>query len=134
MIADLAGGHIDACFSSISSAEPLVKQGKLRWVAVLHSRGQQSWRGISSVSPWMQDAVIPSWTGIFAPLGTPADAIRQVNAAVSTALQTPATASRLEDLGLDPLPMSTAQMQDRLNKESQFMKQFLNQVKLEFNS
>lgn len=134
MITDLAGGHIDACFSSISSAEELVKQGKLRWIGTIHSKGRQAWRGIPSLAPLMQDAIVPSWTGLFCPAGTPADAIRQMNAAVGAAVQTPAIAGRLGELGLDPLVMSEAQLQDMLRKETQFMREFLGSTKLEFTS
>ncbi|HEV8694507.1 MAG TPA: tripartite tricarboxylate transporter substrate binding protein [Lysobacter sp.] len=75
MIADLAGGHIDAAISSISSAEALVKSGRLRWIGTIQSGPPRAWRDVPSMLPQMQDATVPSWTVIFAPAGIPPDAI-----------------------------------------------------------
>lgn len=134
LIADLAGGHIDACFSSVSSAEALVKQGKLRAIGVVHSKGREPWRGMVSLTPWMHDAIVPSWSGLFAPAGTSPEAIRLMHAAVTAAIQSSGIAARLDELALDPLSMSVTQMQDKLARETRFMREFLKSAKLDFTS
>ena len=44
---------------------------------------------------------MPGWFGLFAPKGTPKEAVGKLNAAMKDALADPATAKRLTDLGLD---------------------------------
>jgi tripartite-type tricarboxylate transporter receptor subunit TctC len=44
------------------------------------------------------------WFGLFAPKGTPADAIAKINIAMVQTLADPAVRGRLNDLGLDVAP------------------------------
>ena len=46
------------------------------------------------------------WHGVYAPKGTPAEAIQKMNAALRAALQDPAVVTRMRDLGAEIVPES----------------------------
>lgn len=59
---------------------------------------------------------------------------RALHEAVLASTRSPAITAKLREQGLEPLSMSMVEMQDKVRKESDFMKEFLRAVKLDFNS
>ena len=57
-----------------------------------------------------------------------------MNALLNTAINSPATAAKLRNNGLEPLNLSRAEMTRRLNDEARFMKDFLGKIKLDFQT
>lgn len=88
---DLLGGQIEAMFSDLLVALPLVQGGKLRALAVT-SRQRHA---LLPAVPTMAEAVprelgefeAASWQGIFVPAGTPAPVLERLNAEVVKAVR-----------------------------------------------
>lgn len=88
---DLLGGQIEAMFSDLLVALPLVQGGKLRALAVT-SRQRHA---LLPAAPTMAEAVprelgefeAASWQGIFVPAGTPAPVLERLNAEVVKAVR-----------------------------------------------
>jgi len=102
-ITDLVGGQIPFMFDNIISMAPLAKSGKIRCVAV--STATRS--AIAPDMPTVAEAGLPgyeanAWFGLFAPTGTPAEAIDRVNGEINRALKQPVVRERLEALGCEP--------------------------------
>ncbi|TSH91781.1 tripartite tricarboxylate transporter substrate binding protein, partial [Verticiella sediminum] len=102
-LTDLIGGRIDLMFDNLSTSLPLIKDGRLRPLAVT---GPQRVPSLPDV-PTMREAGVPdyeaiAWMGLFVPAGTPADIVERLNTATREAQKSPAVAARLAELGAEP--------------------------------
>jgi tripartite-type tricarboxylate transporter receptor subunit TctC len=89
-ITDLMGGTIQVMFTTVASAAPLVKAGKLRALAVTSSERNPAFPDLPTVA----EAGVPgyaaeSWYGLFAPAKTPAETIAMINKSVAKAVTSP---------------------------------------------
>ena len=103
---DLIGGRIDYACATIQSGAAQAKQDTVKGLAVMaHKRvsiiadlatsGEQGLPGVEATV----------WNGFFLPKGTPDAIVRKLNKAMSDTIDNPTIRKRLEDLGLDILPM-----------------------------
>ena len=132
MIADAAGGHVDAVITTIPVGGPMVAAGKLNWIAVVQPNTIASLPGVPSLAPILKGETMPSWSGIFAPASTPVGVLNELHAAMQSILHTPAISSKLRANGLEPLNLSRAETAARLAEEASYMKEFLSKVKVDF--
>ena len=63
------------------------------------------------------DAEYPFWIGMFLPAKTPRAIVDKLHGEVAKALATPAVRSRLEALGVDPMTMSSGEMDTFVRKQ-----------------
>lgn len=101
---DLAAGRLDFVFSAaIQSALPLVEAGRLRIIGVTSQKRLAAMPNIptlaESVSP---DLVASTWSGLFAPVGTPPDVVKAINQAVNTVLKDRGLLKALKDQSAEP--------------------------------
>ncbi|MDB5848957.1 MAG: hypothetical protein JWP29_2709, partial [Rhodoferax sp.] len=103
LVPDLLGGTVQLAAMEFSTALPLHKAGKARIVAVA---GAQRSTLAPDVPTFIESGVAgftaQSFVGLLAPVSTPADILRQLEAAATASLATPDMATRLQGLGLDP--------------------------------
>jgi tripartite-type tricarboxylate transporter receptor subunit TctC len=102
-ITDLLGGRVSIMFPGIGSAMPLVKEGKLRGLAVSTAKRTSAAPDI----PTLAEAGVPgyevvTWESIQAPAGTPPDVIAKLNKAIGEVLQQKELREKLIALGLEP--------------------------------
>jgi tripartite-type tricarboxylate transporter receptor subunit TctC len=96
---DLVGGHIDfLCEQSVSVAEQ-IKSGKLKGYVTAADERLPSLPDVPSAKEMGVDYKMSIWAGIFAPKGTPPEAVNTLAAALDKALDDPAVQKRLHDLG-----------------------------------
>jgi tripartite-type tricarboxylate transporter receptor subunit TctC len=102
---DVVAGTINMNFSSPPPAVPLVREGRLRALAVT---GEQRMPQLPDV-PTLGEAGLPGlvilgWHGVFAPNGTPDEILNRYEAAARRATATPIFLQRLANEGLDSAP------------------------------
>jgi tripartite-type tricarboxylate transporter receptor subunit TctC len=90
-ITDLIGGQIQVMFTTVASAAALIAAGQLRALAVTSAQRSPAFPDLPAVA----EAGIPgysaeSWYGLFAPAGTPKDAIERLNISAAEAVQSEA--------------------------------------------
>jgi tripartite-type tricarboxylate transporter receptor subunit TctC len=117
-LAEAMAGRIDVYYSPILSALPFIQSGQLLPLAV-SSRTRAA--ALPEV-PTTLEAGYPNsdynfWIGVFAPAQTPVAIIDKLNAEISKALETPAVQAKLEQLGVQPMPMSTEQFDAYVRQE-----------------
>jgi tripartite-type tricarboxylate transporter receptor subunit TctC len=134
MIADAAGGHLDAVITTIPVGGPMVTAGKLNWIAIVQPGTIDSLPGVPSLAPILKGETIPTWNGIFAPSSTPVAVLNELHAALQLLLHTPAISAKLRTNGLEPLNLTRAETVSRLADEASYMKEFLSKVKLDFTT
>ena len=79
-LTDLMGGHVQVTITTLASALPLLKSGKLRPLAVTTAQRSSFFPEV----PTMSEAGVPgyefsTWYGLLAPAGTPRAAIDRLN-------------------------------------------------------
>ena len=103
-VIDLTGGHVLMMFSTLPSVLQLVRGGKLRGLAVTGSRRFPA----ASEFPTMIEAGVPGyevsgWSGMFAPAGTPREAVARVAAEIAKILRAPELKERFFIQGAEPV-------------------------------
>jgi tripartite-type tricarboxylate transporter receptor subunit TctC len=113
-VQDLIGGQIDLVFDQVSNTLPHVQAGELRAYAVAAEKRL----ALAPDVPTTDEAGLPGfhisvWHALWAPKGTPKDAIAALNAAVVDALADPSVRRRLADLGQE-IPLREQQTPEAL--------------------
>jgi tripartite-type tricarboxylate transporter receptor subunit TctC len=119
--AALLGGQPPIAALAIGGMMPNIRAGKLRVLAVSSARRLASMPDVPTLNelgyPGMEDY---TWTGIFAPAGTPPEVAHKLNAAVLEAVRSPEVKQRLEELGFEitaaPLQQTAAYVKSELGK------------------
>lgn len=100
---DVIAGRVQVFFANIANALPLVRDGKLRALAVT-SLGRAA---AAPELPSMSESGLPgfeslSWFGLLAPAGTPPAILQRLEAEALKAVNTPAMKERLTTMGAMP--------------------------------
>jgi tripartite-type tricarboxylate transporter receptor subunit TctC len=103
-------GQVDMTIEGITILLPLIRDGKLRPLAVT-SRERTP---LAPDLPTMIEAGVPDYevttfNGVLAPAGTPAAIVAKLNAAINAGMQTPDMQSRLQKLGAISRPNTPAE-------------------------
>ena len=102
---DLTAGHIDLSFDQAISALPFVRSGQVRAYAITGKTRLASAPDIPTVDEaGAPEVYISTWFGLWAPKGTPAEAVAKLSAAALEAIADPAVQKRLSDLGQEIPP------------------------------
>ena len=104
-LTDLVGGHVAIYFSSLPPAIALIKEGKVRALAVTGPARSPLLPDLPTVA----EAALPGYEsvlhyGIVAPAGTPRPIVEKLNAAMRAALAEPDVRERIIADGAEPLP------------------------------
>jgi tripartite-type tricarboxylate transporter receptor subunit TctC len=97
-------GHTPISFGAMAPAVPLIKDGKLRALAVTSKKRSPALPDV----PTMAEAGFPevdgtTWTGMFVPAGTPKDIVAQLHRMVAGVVVLPDVKDRLAALGVEPV-------------------------------
>ena len=85
---DLLGGRIDAMFGDILVTSEYIKTGRLTALGVTGTQEHFLLEGVPTIAEaGLPDYAAFSWQGLFAPAGTPPEALDTLYGAVSTALE-----------------------------------------------
>jgi tripartite-type tricarboxylate transporter receptor subunit TctC len=96
---DLIGGHVDFfCEQAVSVAEQ-VRSGGIKAFGVSATDRLEALPAVPSARDGGVNYQMSIWSGIFAPKGTPQEAVDKLAAALDKALDDPTVIKRLNDLG-----------------------------------
>ena len=117
-VTDMLGGQVDLMFDSITSARPHIQSGKLQALGVTSARRSSALPDV----PTIAEAGIPGyevspWFAVFAPAGTPAEVVAQLNKALIAAMRQPEILKKLESVGAEPIGSTPQALAEHLNKE-----------------
>ncbi len=112
MYIGIANGDIHWAFSTIGSALPLIKAGRIKPIAVAARKRVAAAPDVPTVEEagGPKDFQIDSWIGIVAPRGTPAEIVRKINADVNRLMADPEVLERVKLFGFERAPMSPEEM------------------------
>jgi tripartite-type tricarboxylate transporter receptor subunit TctC len=103
------GGQVQIYFSSMASALPLIKDGRLRGLAVTGARRTAA----APEFPTIAESGVPgyellTWFAVVAPAATPQTVIARLNAEIVNAVEAADTRKRFLDLATDPASSTPA--------------------------
>jgi tripartite-type tricarboxylate transporter receptor subunit TctC len=112
------GNQVTAAMTDTLPAMPLLKDGKLRALAVTSPVRLAELPDV----PTTTEAGVPNaeavfWTGLFAPKGTPKEILNRLEAEVKTTMQTPEVQQQLRALATDPASSTPAEFTDRIKAD-----------------
>jgi tripartite-type tricarboxylate transporter receptor subunit TctC len=101
---DLLAGRLDLAVLTVTSAAPLLREGRVKGYAV---SGAEPIPGLpqvppASALPALRGIVMEGWQALFAPAPTPAEVVARIAEATATLLAEPAVREKLEGLGMTP--------------------------------
>ena len=116
---DVMGGQVTMFFSQMSSALPLVKQGKLKGIGVASLRRHPAATDIPTIAEQDQPGFeAMAWYALFAPAGTPPDIVSKIASDATKALQMQDVRDKLSALGADPVGGTPEEFALRLKNEN----------------
>ncbi len=103
---DLLAGQIDTMFDQVISSTPHILNGGVKPIAVTSPTRAKAIPDVpTTIESGVPELQTLTWTALFAPKGTPKPIIDRLNKAVDQAMNDPAIAKRLAELGADvPAP------------------------------
>jgi tripartite-type tricarboxylate transporter receptor subunit TctC len=114
-VLDVIEGRVDMQFATIPPTLPLIREGKLRAIAVT---GTQRSPALPDV-PTIAESGLPGyesvlWQAIYAPAGTPGPIVARLNTEVNAILHDGAAVDALAKLGVEAAPSTPQQLADRI--------------------
>jgi tripartite-type tricarboxylate transporter receptor subunit TctC len=111
VITDVIAGHVPMGFVLLPGAMGHLRSGKLRALAVTTEERMSAMPDLPTMSQaGVRDLVLFDWSGLFAPAGTPKDAIAKLGAEVRKVAQSPQMRQRSLEQGFEPKALSADEM------------------------
>jgi tripartite-type tricarboxylate transporter receptor subunit TctC len=130
-LTDLMGGQVLFATDSLTAAMAHIKSGRLRALATTDRAREGSLPDVPTLAeaglPGLQIAAIG---GIFAPKGTPKDAVDRIAAAMTKVLANPEVMQRFAAVETDPLQVSVSAFNELLRKEEEVWSPLVRQLGL----
>ena len=111
VISDILGGRIDFYFCPLATALPLIREGQVRALVVSTPQRVAELPDVPSPpDAGLTNADSAIWFGLFMPAKTPRDVVKAMHAAGERVLADPRMQDSLRKLGVTTAPMTTADM------------------------
>jgi tripartite-type tricarboxylate transporter receptor subunit TctC len=120
IVRDVIAGHIDASISSVAQVAEQVRGGSVRGVGIAGNERSFALPDIPTLAEsGIKGVDVTQWWGIFAPAGTPADVVNQLNSDINTVLKSDETKAQFRMDGSEVKPMTTAEFDAMVKSEIQ---------------
>jgi tripartite-type tricarboxylate transporter receptor subunit TctC len=120
-LAALLGGQVDMLCDQTTQTLPQIKAQKVKLYGVTTKHRIAALPDVPTLDEQgLKDFEVLVWHGVYAPKGTPKEALDRLNVALRAALKDPEVVSRLEELGAQVVPeakQSPAALRDWLRAE-----------------
>jgi tripartite-type tricarboxylate transporter receptor subunit TctC len=126
---DLLAGRVQVMSMALGSARPYLKDGRLRPLA---TGAKQRLGGLPEVPTSAEVGLggweMSAWFGVFAPRGTPAEIVRNLNQSLQVVLDDPKTRERLSQAGADPIGGSSESFAERYRADHKMWGEFIREA------
>ena len=119
-IAEVANGGVQVMFPSLFTAQPYLRSGKLKALAVAGPSRLPAWPQVPTLlEAGVTGVEMTQWYALFAPAKTPAAVVRQLNTALNAVLKDPDIAARMEADGARVQTSTPGELHDLLMAEAE---------------
>lgn len=119
MVTSLLSNQTQLSFIDISILLPLIKEGKLKPLAVTAGRRHPALPDVPTLTESGVQHVATFWTGVLAPAATPPAIVETLSGALNAGLLTPAVHDTLEKVGAATSPISPKEFRAFIASEHQ---------------
>jgi tripartite-type tricarboxylate transporter receptor subunit TctC len=119
------GGHVQVFIGNVSDATDLVKQKKIKILGVMGEQRSQFLPDAPTLKEQGVDVISATARGYSAPAGLPAEVATKLEGALKKAIEDPAVASKMKDLGLQTNYLSAADYKAFWGKQEETVKSVL---------
>jgi len=127
-IADMLGGQLDFMFDVMPTAQPLVKSGRFRALAVTTLKRSDVLPDVPTLDELGYKGFdASSWFSLMAPADTPKTVVTQINAAVNEVLRADAVRGRLASVGASSEGGTPEQLDQFVKAETARWKQLIDE-------
>lgn len=107
-LTDLVTGRTQFMSLGLVAAQPQIKAGKLRPLAVLDRERNRLLPDVPSIAEaGFPDLAVGTWFGLFVPAGVPKEVVARIHADVQKVLAMPDVRAKYESIGVDPVKAQT---------------------------
>lgn len=124
---DILGGHVEAIVATLGTGIPLVKDGRLKMLAVISGQRSPEMPDVPLISEvGFTEFPIQSWFGLFGPAGMDPEIVEKLNAATTDALNDPKVIERLHGMRTEVTPSTpeglTAVLKQQLDNHGKIIR------------
>jgi tripartite-type tricarboxylate transporter receptor subunit TctC len=102
-LSDVVAGQVPATFTSMATAAPFAKSGRLRILGVTTSKRMAAFPDVPTFEEsGVSGMVVEHWWGVMAPAGVPKAIIDKLRAAIVNAVNSPEVRERFTALSVEP--------------------------------
>jgi len=115
---DLLSGQVQVMFDVMTQGLQHIKEGRLRALGVTTATRSDALPGVPTVAETVPGYEASSWSGVCAPMGTPAEVVDMLNKQIQAAMADPAIKARLTSFGSTAIAGSPAEFAAFLAEET----------------
>jgi tripartite-type tricarboxylate transporter receptor subunit TctC len=118
VVADILGGRLDFYFCPLATALPLIKEGRVHALVISTAKRAADLPDVPTpAEAGLKNAESIFWLGVFMPAKTPREVVARFHDAGTRVLAEPGMRETLTRLGVDPFPMTPAEMDSFVARE-----------------
>ena len=118
VLTEVMTGRVDFCFSTIASALPFIRDGKLVALAVSTPKRSSALPNVrTTIELGYKDPDYTFWNGLFLPAKTPPEIADKLHQETRKAATSPAVVEKLSAQGIDTMPITAAEFDAQIKKE-----------------
>jgi tripartite-type tricarboxylate transporter receptor subunit TctC len=115
---DVVGGQVDLILSALPPALPLAKAGKVRLLGIAMPERLRSMPDLPTVAEQgLPGYEMSTWYGVFAPAGSPNEAVERLGAELRRAVADPKVRELILAQGIEPVSSTPAEFRAFVNAE-----------------
>ena len=115
---DVMGGTVSMGFKTASGVTSTIQAGRLRAIAIASNERLPQLPDVPTLAELgFKDFEVSSWSGLFAPKGTPPEVIKTIADATIEILKSPEVRKQLEGMGAIPVGSTPAEFQKYVRSE-----------------
>lgn len=117
-VADLVGGQVHMYFGNAAELIQHAKGGKIRMLAVSTEKRSAQLPDLPTIAESLPGFRTYSWNGYLAPAATPRPIIERLAQEIAKIVREPATAERLNNIGVEPLGNTPAEFGEFMRQDA----------------
>ena len=116
-LTDVLGNQVPIIFDNLPSASGHISSGKLRALGVTTAERAPSFPDVPAIAETLPGYETYSWNALFAPAGTPHEAVEALAAAAQAAMADPAVVERMGEFSATIVASTPAELADHVGAE-----------------
>ena len=128
---DVQAGHVPVMFSALAVVLGPIQGGRLRALGIANEKRTPLLPDVPTITEaGVAGFTFSTWTGLFAPRGTPKFIVERLNAEVAKALSDPALRAKMEALGGNPQATTPAELSNLIQRTATKMMRVIQNAKI----